>query len=294
VRTYGDSGVLRYHGDPVIGDPPVITLHPASRTVGEGGAATFRVEVTGTEPVGYAWRFNGSNLEGATNSVLSLTNVSLSNEGTYSMVASNDFGWTASANAFLNVNRTPRANAGATRLMAISVNNSNATVVLDGTFSFDPDADPLTYSWFSNGSAVAIATRPVSAVTLPVGVQTLDLQVSDGFVEHTTSITIEVITWAEALRRLRGEVRASDLRRGVRYLFRVPLVRAQRFFEHNRRRLGVVRLERFQRRVHRLVAPREPELAARWNGQIQLVIDAFTSPDALLPANMSPAIKGEL
>ena len=74
----------------------------------------------------------------------------------------------------------PVADATATIPLVISVNNSNATVVLDGSLSSDPEGDPLQYYWFVNNAATASATGVVAVVVLPVGTNSITLSVSDG------------------------------------------------------------------------------------------------------------------
>jgi hypothetical protein len=84
--------------------PPVITSQPAGRTVPAGTNATFSVAVIGATPLNYQWRYNGSNILGATNVSLTLSNVQLSASGNYSVFVSNSAGSTNSSNAVLTVN----------------------------------------------------------------------------------------------------------------------------------------------------------------------------------------------
>src|ERR1035437_761164 len=82
---------------------PFILLQPQNQTTPSGGNAGFTVFRAGTAPTAYQWRFNGTNLAGATASSLSLTNVQVSDAGSYSVVLSNSTGTLASSNAFLPV-----------------------------------------------------------------------------------------------------------------------------------------------------------------------------------------------
>ena len=82
---------------------PFILLQPQDQTTPSGGNAGFTVFRAGTVPTAYQWRFNGTNLAGATASSLSLTNVQVSDAGSYSVVLSNSTGALASSNAFLTV-----------------------------------------------------------------------------------------------------------------------------------------------------------------------------------------------
>ncbi len=55
-------------------------------------------------PLAYQWKYDGTNVPGATNAMLMLTNVSLSNSGAYlSVLVTNRFGATLSSNALLTV-----------------------------------------------------------------------------------------------------------------------------------------------------------------------------------------------
>ena len=84
--------------------PPGIASQPESQTVSAGTNVTFTVEATGSIPLGYQWRLNGTNLAGATTASLSLTNVQAANAGAYDVVVSNPAGLATSAPATLAVN----------------------------------------------------------------------------------------------------------------------------------------------------------------------------------------------
>jgi uncharacterized repeat protein (TIGR01451 family) len=83
--------------------PPVILQQPAGQTVSTGHSATFNVLANGTQPLLYQWRLNGTNLSGATNSALMLSDVTVNDTGNYSVVVSNSVGSAISSNALLTV-----------------------------------------------------------------------------------------------------------------------------------------------------------------------------------------------
>jgi hypothetical protein len=92
--------------------PPSVSIltQPASRTVYAGAMATFTALVAGNPPIYYQWRFNGTNLtdgpnvNGSTNTTLTLVNVATNSAGNYSLFVSNNFFATAtSSNALLTV-----------------------------------------------------------------------------------------------------------------------------------------------------------------------------------------------
>jgi hypothetical protein len=83
--------------------PPTITLQPSSQVALSGKTLSFTVAAVGTPPPAYQWRFNSTNITGATSTSLLLTNVSPSQAGTYSAVITNLAGSTNSAAAVLSV-----------------------------------------------------------------------------------------------------------------------------------------------------------------------------------------------
>jgi hypothetical protein len=92
--------VLTVTSSPV---PPMITSQPQSQTVVAGANVSFGVAATGTAPLAYQWRFNGTNLAGAFSTSLTLTNVQATSAGSYSVVVSNSAGSATSSNAVLTV-----------------------------------------------------------------------------------------------------------------------------------------------------------------------------------------------
>jgi hypothetical protein len=85
-------------------EPPTITEQPTNLAVSAANNAVFSVTATGSAPLSYQWRFNGSNsISGATNSPLVLTNVQFANEGSYSVTVTNLYGSITSSNALLIV-----------------------------------------------------------------------------------------------------------------------------------------------------------------------------------------------
>jgi hypothetical protein len=66
---------------------PTIIANPLrNQPVFPGGTATFNPEVEALIPVTYQWQFNGTNIIGATNGSLVLTNVQFQQGGTYSLI----------------------------------------------------------------------------------------------------------------------------------------------------------------------------------------------------------------
>jgi hypothetical protein len=86
-----------------VATPPNITVQPMSQQVSPGSTVTFSVTATGTGPLSYQWRFNGTDLSGKTSSMLQLNNVQSADIGIYDVVVSNSEDSQTSDPAFLIV-----------------------------------------------------------------------------------------------------------------------------------------------------------------------------------------------
>ena len=87
---------------------PSITTQPASITVNAPNSATFTVVATGTAPLSYQWRRNGSNIGGATSASYVLNPTAGTDSGAqFSVVVTNAAGSVTTANATLTVNVAP-------------------------------------------------------------------------------------------------------------------------------------------------------------------------------------------
>ena len=146
---------------------PVIVTQPASQTVFEGFTAAFSVTASGTPPLAYQWQFNTTNINGATNTSLTLTNVSFSEAGSYSVTVTNTFGATNSSNAVLTVNAPPPCAPVPSGLISWwpGEGNANDAVGLNnGTLvngaSFGPGEVGQAFSFNGGNQYVQIADSP--------------------------------------------------------------------------------------------------------------------------------------
>ena len=103
----------------------------------------FTVAATGTAPLSYRWLFNGTNFAGATNAILTLTNVQLTNAGNYSVVVTNVVGSVTSSNAVLTVNVPPMI----TQQPQARTVNPQGTATFSVTVSTNSTL-PLYYRWY--------------------------------------------------------------------------------------------------------------------------------------------------
>ena len=83
--------------------PPSFAIQPQGASLYVGQDYTFSTVVNGTAPIKYQWKTNGVNLAGATNLTLVLTNVQLASAGSYTLWATNAYGFSNSQPAVLQV-----------------------------------------------------------------------------------------------------------------------------------------------------------------------------------------------
>jgi hypothetical protein len=84
--------------------PPRITLQPQNRSVTVSETVSFSVVADGEPPLAYQWQFNGTNLAGASGSVLTFTNTTHAQAGFYSVIVSNQSGVVTSVVVRLSFN----------------------------------------------------------------------------------------------------------------------------------------------------------------------------------------------
>ena len=142
----------------IVGEPPVIVGQPTNQTIGLGEAAAFAVTATGTAPLAYQWSFGGTNLVDATNSVLLIPSVQVSDAGSYSVGVSNAFGSTNSSNALLTVGEPPTIVIQPTNVAVPVGEMATFNVVAEGT-------PPFSYQWSFNGTNLLEATNSVLVIT---------------------------------------------------------------------------------------------------------------------------------
>ncbi|MDD5139086.1 MAG: FG-GAP-like repeat-containing protein [Verrucomicrobiales bacterium] len=252
--------------------PPVITSQPANLLVTVGDNATFSITAMGTDPLNYQWNFKGLPIDGATNASLTLSNVQVSDAGTYFVTVTNLYGSGTSSNAVLKVNNPPVADASATTPLVISVNNSNATVVLDGSLSFDPDGDSLQYYWYQTGALDPLAAGIVAVVALPVGTNSITLLVNDGLASNQNTIAVEVITLAQAVDRLKDAVADVSQKQSLIAILNAALASIDR----SNPTAAINQFQAFQNQVSAQISPLDPELAQSLIDAAQSIINALS------------------
>jgi pectin methylesterase-like acyl-CoA thioesterase len=135
---------------------------PTNQTVVQSSNATFSVSVSGLPVPTLQWRVNGTDIPGATNSSLTVSNVPYSqNAFVYSLVASNSAG-VATNSASLYVLVPP----------AISQQPTNLTIVVSNSATFGVTASgvpAVSYQWNRNGVPIANATSASYSIAKALG-----------------------------------------------------------------------------------------------------------------------------
>ncbi|HAV63242.1 MAG TPA: hypothetical protein DCY13_12865, partial [Verrucomicrobiales bacterium] len=85
------------------GSQPAIVSQPAGQSAPAGATVEFRVLASGSSELAYQWHFEGSPIDGATGSKLTLATIDFSQGGFYSVTVTNDFGSVTSDSALLTV-----------------------------------------------------------------------------------------------------------------------------------------------------------------------------------------------
>ncbi len=140
---------------------PAITVQPQPLSVVTGGTATFSVEVSAAPAPTFQWLRNGTPLAGATNRILTLTNLSAANAGTYAVTVSNTLGTTLSSPATLTITLPVTAPTFTSQPSSQSA-TVGATVVLTAGVSANPAP---AFQWLRNGVQLPGATN--SSLLIP-------------------------------------------------------------------------------------------------------------------------------
>ena len=157
---------------------PVIVGQPANQTVTVGSDVSFTVTADGTEPLSFQWVFNGTNpVAGANGPSLQLSDVQMSQGGTYAVLVTNAYGFAVSSNALLTINPPPACIGPAPGLTswwpgngnALDIISSNNGVLLNGA-TFAPGKVGQAFSFNGNNQEVQVANtsslNPRNALTL--------------------------------------------------------------------------------------------------------------------------------
>lgn len=136
---------------------PAIATQPANTTAFVSNAVNFTVEAIGPGPFRYQWRFNGDDIENATNATLSLTTAYYPDVGNYSVAVLNPFGFVISSNATLVLNGPPYIKTQPLPLTVAAGDPASLSVSALGS-------TPFSFQWQRDGTDVPGATATTFAL----------------------------------------------------------------------------------------------------------------------------------
>jgi hypothetical protein len=178
------AGVLMSRNATLTVIDPAILVQPVGVTNITGSTISFSVTAGGTPPLTYQWNQNGSPLTGRTLATLTLTNISHSDTGNYTVIVTNGLGSVTSAVAALGV--VPPL---------IVTQPTNVTVNLGQPAAFSvgvTGAGPFTYQWQKNGANIPTSTSSSLSLanTVLADAASYRVIVSDPIVSETSQPAI--------------------------------------------------------------------------------------------------------
>jgi len=196
--TNGINGAFRAAQSDDVGSPGVnqgpvplsIFQQPKNLTVNPGDNATFGVVVRGIPRPKFQWKFNGTDISGATLSSFTVTNVQNTKTGLYSVVVFNGFQTLTSTNATLALNPTPTPPSVITPVVDQIIyvgQNATFTVVASGV-------PQPRYQWYFGATLQNNATNNSFTVTGAslgsAGVYSVIVSNSQGKVTNSATLTV--------------------------------------------------------------------------------------------------------
>ncbi len=141
------------------GTAPSITTQSSSQSAAAGSTVTLQVVASGTAPLSYQWRLNGSNVSGpnftgGNTATLQISNFGAAVAGTYTVVVSNSSGTAASNPISLTV-----SNSGTLPLFTAQPSSYTVETGSTAVFSVVVSGTPSpTLQWSRGGSPISGAT----------------------------------------------------------------------------------------------------------------------------------------
>ncbi len=156
-----------------------------------------------------------------------------------------------------------------TNAFVIAGNGTNASVVFDGSRSYDVDDAHFYFAWYL-GDALFSSNRVAHRV-LAIGDYTVTLRLDDTFPlgTNSTSVAVKVISAADALQLIRQKVEASSLPRSVKRVLLDTLDKARRELQRGQLHPAGEAVRQFQHEVQRLVPQFDRTLADALNQAAQ-------------------------
>jgi len=185
--------------------PPKFTIQPVSKpNTPDGSVVTLSVTATGSIPLFYQWyevtADTGTNMltdtdgvSGSSNSQLTINPAMASDDGSYFVIVSNQYGVATSATALLSVapNTTKPTVAISSPAAAVRTNN----LVVAGTATDKAQVTNVFY-WLTNANAGVIITNSGMASLSTNGTTAKTWSISNVFLPGTNYVTVQSIDYS--------------------------------------------------------------------------------------------------
>jgi len=149
-----------YHSLAVVNTGPVAFLGlPQDQTVYSNTPVTLVAPCLGAPPLSYQWILDGTNVPGATNSILFFPAAQYAEAGAYQLAVANSYGAATSGALTLTVNNPAPQ---------FTLQPTNTSVIQNSNFTFQALAVgpvPVGYQWLFNGAPIAGATGTAWTIT---------------------------------------------------------------------------------------------------------------------------------
>lgn len=141
---------------------PVVVQQPQSTNPPPGTNFTISVQATGSGPLSYQWRFNGVNINGATNASIFYTNAQLNTHaGYYDVLITDNIGTRYSMIATCIVMVRPGISNQPVAKTVVQGQNTTFSIVAGPIHPLLP----ITYRWLTNGVGIATSSVPFFTFT---------------------------------------------------------------------------------------------------------------------------------
>ncbi len=160
--------------------PPSITQQPVGVTINSGLYTSFTVSAAGTSPLSYQWRFNGSDIPGATAEMYVLSPALTNNAGNYSVVVTDVAGSVTSSIVILTVTPDISPPSLAITSPAPNVLATNPWLTVQGLAADDIGVAQVVYQFGNASFQPAIGTTKwFIPLTLTPGTNTVRVKSVD-------------------------------------------------------------------------------------------------------------------
>jgi hypothetical protein len=158
--TSSDSLALRGDG------PPIITTPLVDRSVLVGSTIYFRAAAVGVWPLSYQWQFNNTDISGATNALLIISNAQPADAGFYSLSVTNSLGTSSTQGANLTV--LPKQTVILAQTLALTNGQASFLAAGPAGLVWSVQGSTNLFDWFdlatlTNNSGTMSFTEPVSS-----------------------------------------------------------------------------------------------------------------------------------